>query len=381
MSKQLDSYIIKVPFLPRINLQLYASEVSCSKWRGQLTAFYQLSIVVGIFLSYAVGTIPSVTYGQSAIIALGIVLVFELLTATLSYESPRWLLSMGREERAEKTLSWLRQSQEIAKEEAEEIKRLLTRSPRLRLKQKLLEFKHRRVLIPLILSVILIFFHQFSGINVIIFYAAIIFETAGIEHAKETALYAVGGLQIVATFISSCVVDRFGRKVLLVLGSIGMFLSSAALGTHMFLTRPSNCQPDNASNSSSSSDSCNSHLAPLAISSLMVFGFTFSVGWRALPFIVMSELFPLRLRGILNGFGMCMLWVFAGTVTGFYPKLEEALGAYTAWWFFALVSFAGIFFVIIFLPETKGKSLEEIEAYFKGQKATHENADPAIASV
>ncbi len=312
---------------------------------------------------------------------MGIILVYELITAVV-HESPRWLICAGHDSHAEKALSWLRGSREIAEEEAEEIKRLLLKSPKLPLKQKLLELKNRHVILPVILSLMLIFFHQFSGINVIVFYAATIFQSAGIKHSRETALYAVGGLQIVATFISSFLVDRLGRKVLLFLGSIGMFLGSAALGTHFFLVRPSLCQTDvNSSNSSDLplnyfSDTCNSHLAPLAISALMLFGFAFSIGWRALPFIVMSELFPLRLRGFLGGMGVSVLWFFAGIVTGFYPNFEEAAGAYTAWWSFALVSFAGTFFVLIFLPETKGKSLEEIEAYFKGDPITHELADP-----
>ncbi len=358
---------------------MYASELSSSRWRGQLTAFYQLSIVIGITLSYAVGAIPSVTYVHSAIVALGIVAIFELFVAFILYESPRWLFSVGHADRAEKALSWLRQSQEIAKEEATEIKRLLLNSPRLPLKQKLVEFRKRHVFIPLILSLVLIFFHQFSGINVIIAYAATIFQSAAVDNARAMAFFVVGALQLVAVAICSCLVDRLGRKVLLVSGSVGMFLSSAALGTHFYLVQDSDCQTDsaNASNVTTSSDDdvCNSHLAPLAISSLVLFCVAFSVGWRALPFIVMSEIFPLQLRGILSGVGLCLLSAFAGIVAGFYPDFEEAAGTHTAWWSFALVSFSGIFFVIFCIPETKGKSLEELEMHFN-PRLVQELAEP-----
>lgn len=355
-------------------MQLYTSEISLKRLRGLFGAFYQLSIIIGVFLSYIMGVIPTFNYIHSAIVISVIIVIFMTLTATL-YESPRWLVSKGHHSRAEKALSWLRKCPEKAKMEVEATIELIESVPKLSLKLKLLEFKKKHVYKPLILSVTLIFFHQFSGINVIIFYAAIIFQKAGINNARETALYAVGLLQIVATAISSSLVDLTGRKVLLVLGSIGMAISSTGLGMHFFFTRASLCISENITNATDYLDagtsSCNPQLAPLAITSLMAFGFIFSVGWRALPFIVMSELFPLQLRGLLGGIGMCSLWFYAGIVTGFYQDYEATVQPYTAWWSFALISFIGAFFVLICIPETKGKSLEEIEMYFRrGGKCT-----------
>ena len=333
--------------------------------------------MIGISLSYGFGAIPALSYHQSAVFAAGIVAVFMITTSAL-YESPRWLLSNGHECYAEKALSWLRQSQEIAKEEADEIKRHLLKSPCLSLKRRLFEFKERHVYMPLILSILLIFFHQFSGTNIIIFYAATIFQSAGIQQARETALYGVGALQIVGTIVSSCLVDLVGRKVLLVIGSIGISCSSAALGTHFFITRPSLCESVNSSLVDSATDTCNPQFAPLAIGSVMVFGFAFSFGWRALPFIVMTELFPLQLRGVLGGIGLFTVWLFTGLLTGFYQNFEEAFGIYTAWWSFALISFGGMLFVFFFIPETKGRTLEELEMYFKDTASVPEVTETAV---
>ena len=288
-------------------------------------------------------------------------------------ETPRFLMSKGLESEARSALRWLRQSTEIAEEEIAEIKKLTESSPKLSLKMKLREFKKSHVYIPLTLCIVLIFFHQFSGVNVVVVYAATIFQTAGISSARETALYAIGAMQIIATVISSITVDLVGRKVLLVIGSTGMALSSAALGTHFFITRPELCNAtsDFINSTASTVDgtlTCNPHFGPLAITSLVAFIFVFSVGWRTMPFIIMNELFPLRLRGFLGGIGSSILFIFLGIVTGLYQDFELAVGAYTAWWIFAFVSFIGIFFVLLFLPETKGKTLEEIERHFKSKK-------------
>ena len=332
--------------------------------------------MIGIFISYAVSAIPNVTYTHSAFVGTGLVFLFMILSLTL-YESPRFLLCKGHDSDAKKALCWLRQSAEIAEEEISEIKQLIATSPKLSMKKTLWEFKKRHVYIPLVLCLVLIFFHQFSGINVITVYAATIFQTAGIAQARETALYAVGALQIIATVISSITVDWVGRKVLLVIGSIGMTLSSGALGTHFFVTRPELCNMQTANWSNGSEflnttampvDNCNPQFSPLAITSLIIFLFFFSIGWRTIPYIIMGELFPLRLRGILGGIGTTTLFFFFGIVTGFYQDFELAVRPYTAWWVFAFVSFIGLFFVLLFLPETKGKTLEEIEVYFKSRK-------------
>ena len=317
--------------------------------------------------------IPNVSYTHSALVGTGLVVLFFILALTLP-ESPRFLLCKGRESKAKKVLYWLRQSTEIAEEELAEIKQIIETSPKLSLKKKLQEFKAKHVYIPLILCLMLIFFRQFCGINAIIYYAATIFQTAGVSQARVTALYAIGAVQIVATVISSGMVDLAGRKVLLIIGSIGMAISNAALGTHFFVTRPDFCD-QLASNWSSEflnataniSSTCNPQLGPLAITSLVTFIFAFSISWRSIPFIAMNELLPLRLRGLLGGITISSLGVFASIIIGFYQRFESAVGPYTAWWAFALISFIGMFFVLFFLPETKGKSLEEIERHFKSK--------------
>ena len=361
---------------PTLILQYYVAEVTTPKRRGLFTASYHFSVIVGITLAYGVGVIPALSYNHSAVVITGIVIIFEILMLVVP-ESPRWLLSKGHEAQAMKALQWLRGSKEIAREEADEIKKFIETTPKLSLKEKLLEFRKRHVYLPMMLVASLIFVHQVSGINPIIAYAATILKTAGVDRARETALYTIGGLQIVAAAMCSLLVDLIGRKPLLILGSIGLTISSTSLGTHFYITRPSLCKVENSTNvsdvpgpPSGTDDPCNPQFAIFAVCSLVSFCFAYSFGWRCLPSIVASEIYPLRVRGVLGGISDSYTWTLGAVSTGFYYEYEQAVHPYTAWWSFAFVSFISIFFVLIFLPETKGKALEEIESYFKGKTHT-----------
>ena len=352
---------------------MFTSEISPQNWRGLFANFYQFSVIIGICLVYAVGAIPSVNYIHSAIVALGLIICYVSLAA-INFQSPRWLLSKGKEKAAKKTLVSLRRSEELANHEVKDILDLIRNAPKLPFKEKLLEIRHKHVYKPLIIAEVVAFIYQFSGSNVVVFYAAVIFDSAGVQHARQTAFYSIGFVTIVATGLSSILVDKLGRKVLLIVGSIGIFLSCTGLGAHFFLTRPALCQQAtlNLSNVSvfhtnETSSVCNPHFAPLAISSLIIFSFASSLSWRSLTFILMSELFPLRLRGVLGGIMDSTIWTFAAIVTGFYPEFEQFAHPYTAWWCFAFIALLGLLFVIIFIPETKGKSLEDIELYFRGR--------------
>lgn len=373
---------------PLFSLQMYTSEISPQNSRGLFANFYQLSVIIGICLVYAVGAIPSVNYIHSAIVALGMIIVYVILAAVI-FQSPRWLLSKANEKAAKRTLIWLRRSGELANQEVKDIMELIRNAPKLLFKEKLLEFRHKHVYKPLIIAEVAAFIYQFSGSNVVIFYAAVIFQRAEVDHAREIAFYSIGLVAFVATGLSAILVDKLGRKVLLIVGSIGIIVSCTGLGAHFFLTRPAICQQAtlNLSNvtvsneTSSSMSFCNPHLSPLAICSLIIFSFAASLSWRSLAFVLMSELFPLHLRGILGGINNSTIWMLAAIVTGFYPEFERFARPYTAWWCFAFIAFLGLLFVAIFVPETKGKTLEEIEVYFRGRAGSCENKEKEATQV
>lgn len=255
---------------------MYTSEISPQNLRGLFANFYQLSVIIGICLVYAVGAIPSVNYIHSTIVALGMIIY-----SLCDFGSSHFSISQvaPNEKAAKRTLIWLRRSGELANQEVKDIMELIRNVPKLPFKEKLLEFRHKHVYKPLIIAEAVAFIYQFSGSNVVVFYVAVIFQSAGVPEARRTAFYSIGFVTIVATGLSAILVDKLGRKVLLIVGSIGIIVSCTGLGTHFFLTCPAICQQAtlNLSNvtesneTSSSMSVCNPHLFPLAICSLIIF--------------------------------------------------------------------------------------------------------------
>lgn len=158
------------------------------------------------------------------------------------------------------------------------------------------------------------------------------------------------------TFMSIFVIDYFGRKVLLVASGVGMLVGTIMLGTHFYITRPAAC------NETFVSDDfiCKPHLAPLAIVSLILFNASFSIGWGPVPWVLLGEMLPLRVRGLGSSMANFVNWGSAAIVTGFYFKYSAVVNTWFAWWTFSIFNLSGIVFVIIFLRETKKKVLEDI---------------------
>ena len=367
---------------------MYTAEIAPPNKRGLLGAAYQTSVIIGIFFSYVVGAIPGLVYSHSALI-LVLELSISLPLVLFLKESPRWLLMKHNKRAARKSLLWLFQSGKAAEQSMKLIEDSLP-AKRLSFREKAEMFRQRSVSLPFFLSILVVIFHQLTGNNVIISYAASIFLTARVDNAEETAVYAIGLLQIVGTLISAFVVDKVGRKKLLLFGSVGITVSNAALGTYLFFTETSQCSnssyveaySDKYENFSSGlggeqlplnstaeygTEDCQSELLPfIPIASLMGFGLFYSVGWRALPFIMMGEMFPNTIRSSMNGFMVAFLWVIASLLIGGFTPYENAVGPYTAWWIFAFIAALSIPLIATLVPETKGKTLEEIKLYFDG---------------
>ena len=219
----------------------------------------------------------------------------------------------------------------------------------------------RSSLIPLIFSIILMFFQQFCGINVIIFYAGNVLETANMtaNTASISADFGVGVIQVIFTLISVLLVDLLGRRVLLTLGGALLSLSTAALGLYFFLKDNGHFKHDHIINDS------HSHFYYLAVACLAVFIIGFSLGWGPIPWLMMGELAPLQIRGIVSGIATALNWSFSAVITVSFSKYSSVVHPYGAWWTFAVISALSIVFVLVFLPETRGKDLEDIQEYFE----------------
>ena len=346
-------------------VQVYLGEVCSVQLRGVVGAVSQGLFTSGIAFSLALGAIEDFRYYHISLVAVGIVAVFEVLMFWLP-ETPRWLISRGYVEEAEEVLLWLRGKKIGVEKEMDEIKKaaLMNKTKRNVVKN----FSKRTVLIPFGYIVTIFFFQQSGGISATATHAATIFADAGISNPRASSIYGIGIASLVGNVAAFFLVDLVGRVTLLILSATGMFIGCMMLGIHFFVTRASLCS-ETLSNSTIVADytiaeSCNAHFAPLAIVSVILYRFSFAIGMGPIPWILISELLPLSVRGVASGMVMVVTWSTSVVVVGLFLEYVALVHLWFAVWTFGFFNLAAAVFVVVFLPETKGKSLERLERKF-----------------
>eukprot|EP00055_Hartaetosiga_balthica_P016704 m.106628 g.106628 ORF g.106628 m.106628 type:complete len:565 (-) comp9158_c1_seq5:1908-3602(-) len=333
---------------------VYIAEIAPAALRGGLGSINQLAITTGVFLVYMIGT--EVDWKQlawiSAIFAGGL-----CVTVLFVPQSPRWLCKKGRSEQAQSSLKRLRGE---GYNTNMEIKQILDGLENEGGNQgSIADLFRGGAKKALIVGVLLMLFQQFSGINVFVFYSASIFEDAGVSDANLSAiLFSI--VQMIVTGISCILVDKAGRRALLMTAGIGMCASLILLGYYFWLK-------DNGYYMS----------GKIALVSSFVYISAFSLGFGAIPWVIMSEIFPGHLRGIASSFATCVNWTSAFIVTEVFSSMKSAMGESGVFWFYAAVCFLGVVYVLIFVPETKGRTLEQIEGYFAGKPSPDQARDGA----
>lgn len=360
------------------------AEVSPAKHRGKVGAILQTSISLGILIVYGLSSIEGFRYSDSALVFIGFVTLFTVSMIFFN-ETPQWLLAKGQKKRAIAVLKFLRGPNYDIEKELKNIQSNIDSAPRLKSSQVLLEFSRGSVIVPVSLVLFLVVFLQCGGLNAVIVYSAIILKDAGVPDFRTVAVYGTGGTRLLVNIVAVFLTDFLGRKVLLVTGSIGTFLGTTLLGVHFYSTRPAACfLPMNSSNITppdivqanvgadigSDGVPCNVEFAPLAILALAIYNIGFSIGWGPVIWVLLGELLPLQVRGVASGIATFTMWALASLVIGSYPSYATAVQLWFAWWTFSVVNFLSIVFVMFFIFETKGKSLEEIQHKFQSREYT-----------
>ncbi|MEZ5205765.1 MAG: sugar porter family MFS transporter [Acidimicrobiales bacterium] len=333
---------------------LYAAELAPAESRGRFVSSYQLAITIGILVAYIVDDILSSSGNWRLMLGgasvLGVVLMVFVLAMP---ESPRWLVRARRSDDAARVLDKVRGTaytpDAMAALEAE----LAADEDQASWGEV---FSHR-LRKPLLVGFGLAVFQQITGINAIIYYADEIFAQAGFttpEQQARATLYAVGVVNVLATFIAIAYVDRFGRKPLLRAGLVGMFVSLAAVGG-AFL----------AFDESATTGGGPSTVGIITVIGLVVFIASFAFSLGPVTWTMISEIFPTRVRGRAIAVATAANWGAAFLVAQFFLSLTDAISTTGTFWLFAL--FCAVAFVWIGrkVPETKGRSLEEIEAMWR----------------
>ncbi|XP_023712857.1 facilitated trehalose transporter Tret1 isoform X3 [Cryptotermes secundus] len=328
---------------------VYLGETLQPEVRGMLGLLPTAFGNVGILLCYSAGKYLN----WSMLATLGACIPVPFLVCMLFIpETPRWYFSKAKGKCAMKSLQWLRGKDADISQELKEIENINNES----LKSpsgSSFELFNKSNLKPLLISLGLMFFQQMSGINAVVFYTVMIFKAAGSTLDGNTSTIIVGVVNFGSTFLATILIDRFGRKVLLYISSVAMIISLAVLGTFFYLK-----------------DHTDTNVTPygwLPLVSFVIYVIGFSFGFGPIPWLMMGEILPAKIRGsaasIVTGFN----WTCTFVVTKTFTDLITGLGSAITFWMFGGICLAGLFFVIFWVPETQGKSLEDIEKKLTGQ--------------
>ncbi|KMY99309.1 facilitated trehalose transporter Tret1-2 homolog isoform X1 [Drosophila simulans] len=335
-----------------VTAPMYTGEIAQKEIRGTLGSYFQLMITIGILFVYAVGA--GVNIFWLSIICGILPLIFGAVFFFMP-ESPTYLVSKDRSENAIKSIQWLRGKEYDYEPELAELRETdrETKANKVNVWAALNRPVTRKALA---ISMGLMFFQQVCGINAVIFYASRIFLEANTGIEAEWASILIGIMQVVATFVSTLVVDKLGRRILLLASGISMAVSTTAIGVYFYLQKQDPAQVVS--------------LGWLPVASLCLFIIMFSIGYGPVPWLMMGELFATDIKGFAGSLAGTSNWLLAFVVTKTFVNLNDGLGIGGTFWLFAGLTVLGVIFVFFAVPETKGKSLNEIQQELAGNRST-----------
>jgi len=345
---------------------LYISEIAPTKIRGTLVSMFQLLITVGILAAYLSNTVFADDNNLECwrpMLYVGVIPALILFVGMFFLpETPRWLMSKGREEDARKVLDRI-ESPEYIDDSISAMKSDIAIDKRQEGFRELFKPWLRNALI---IAVGIMFFQQFVGINTVIYYAPKIFLAAGFDGAEKAiqALVIVGVVNVLFTIVSLFIIDRLGRRKLYFIGLIGIFFALISMGLGFMLPGAGKWF--------------------LVISMLVYIAF-FAISLGPLGWLMVTEVFPTRVRGLGASIGSLSNWGFNTLVVWTFFKMASAIGNAkevvvpegqdlsqacptcigSVFWVFATVALIGLVWGYFFMPETKGVSLEKIEEHWR----------------
>ncbi|KAF7144090.1 hypothetical protein RHSIM_Rhsim05G0145600 [Rhododendron simsii] len=319
---------------------VYVAEITPKKIRGGFTAANMLVLCLGVSLMFFMGNV--LTWRTMAIIGL-VPCFVQSVGMFFIPESPRWLAKMGREKELENTLRRLRGKNADTFSEMAEIKDYTKTFEQLS-KTSILNLFERRYAHPLTIGVGIMLLQQFGGSNGILYYASSIFEAAGCSASVGTTTMAI--IQIPFTALNVLLVDKSGRRPLLMVSVAGTCFGNILVGLG-FLSQGFQY----------SSELC----AILVLSGILIYMASYSAGMNATPYILMSEIFPVNIRGSAGSLMTFANWFTAWIVSYSFNFLFD-WSSPGVFFIFAAICGSTILFVAKLVPETKGRSLEEIQA-------------------
>jgi len=332
--------------LASTNVPVYLSEVAPARARGWVVSLFQLAVTIGIVIAYLTDYAFAGMEGWRWMLGLAVVpaLVFGAGMFFLP-ETPRWLIRGGQHEVAHRVLIRIRELADVDVE-IEEIKASLAQQTE---SGRWVDLLSQQVRPALIVGLGLAIFQQITGINTVIYYAPKILQAAGFNSASGAILATagVGVVNVGMTIIAMFLVDRAGRRPLLLVGIAGMIVTLGMLGLSFRISNQS------------------VQLAWIAVICLMGYVASFAISLGPIFWLMIAEIYPLKIRGLAEGMAATFNWGSNLLVSLTFLTLVEKLGASSTFLLYAFASVASWLFAYYLVPETKGRTLEEIEAFWR----------------
>lgn len=329
---------------------MYIAEMAPAKWRGRLVACYQLAIVIGILIAYFANYLFDglgennwrwmfASQAAPSLLFLGLLLLVP--------ETPRWLIMKGKKAAAKTILEKIAETESI-EEEVAEIENSFHAKHSVSIKQ-LFSKTYRPVLW---IGIIVAIFQQVTGINSIIYYAPVIFKETGISGSSSLLqTIAIGVVNIISTFIAIGLVDKIGRKKLLLTGCVLMGLSLVAVGLCFRYNYFDNY---------------------IVLVFMLLYVASFGATMGAVVWVYISEIFPNLIRSLALSIATLSLWLADFAVTLSFPVMTKHLGVSYTMFCYALLCAVAFVYMLFKVKETKGRSLEEMENLFTSKEINHE---------
>ena len=329
---------------------VYVAEVARPEVRGLLGSGVQVMVTIGILMGLCIGAV--LTWRITSVTCLVVVLIWSFLLLTIP-ESPMQHLANKKRRDARKSLEWLRSTVNIDSE-FDQIQREFEES--MATPSKFTDLLERQNLAPLIISMYIMFGTQMCGVSPVIFFVVEIFDAAGSSIQPNVESIIVGVMMVGSTILGALVMDKLGRRVLLLCSASLMVISLSILGTFFYIKQ-------NLDNSELATK-----IEAIPIVSLSVFVFGFSIGFGPIPWLMMSELFSPKVRSMASSLVTFFNWTLAFCVTKFFGVMVTAISEAGSFWVFGGITFITFLFCLLFVPETKGKTLENIQDTFRSSR-------------
>ncbi|KAG7167452.1 facilitated trehalose transporter Tret1-like isoform X2 [Homarus americanus] len=321
----------------------YIGELASPDIRGTLGGGFQVMLTTGILFTFVVGEVVSSWRWLAAWCVVPPTLYFILVF--FAKESPTFLVAKGRHKEAAESLQYFRGQHYNIQPELDMMRK--TQDEAKETKASLKDFGASNILKPLIISLALMVFQQFSGVPAVIFNMSTVFKESGSGLSEGVSAVVVGVVQVVATGSATLLMDRAGRRTLLLLSASLMTVSIVSLGIYFYVRE------------------AGATMGWLPLISLIVFITAFSLGFGPVPWVMMGEVFPGGVREVTACLAAAINWTSAFIITLIFLPIRNTLGDYGVYWLFGVVNLCALLFTFLVVPETKGKTLQEITAYFR----------------